>query len=153
VISRASSWRLNWCAFSLGLISMKKISFNKFSGLFRNRVWMRYISYKNLQFSATTQFYRLPQSNLDSGRRSLGLADQKCRLRELQICCGFGCVWGQSSPEVGWGYLSIVKHRLVGFSVIDSYLDPEILVHSKNSTRMADICRNARRSRGAAWAP
>jgi len=48
---------------------------------------------------------------------------------------------------------SIAKHRLVGFSVIDSCLDPEILIDSKNSTLMADICRNARKSRGAAWAP
>jgi hypothetical protein len=45
------------------------------------------------------------------------------------------------------------KHRLIGSSVIDGYLDLKIFIDNKNSTCMADICRKARMSRGAAYAP
>jgi hypothetical protein len=32
----------------------------------------------------------VPMSNPNSGRRGLGLTDQRYRFRELQICFGFG---------------------------------------------------------------
>ena len=43
----------------------------------------------------------VPLSYLDSGRRDLGLPDQRYRFGEVQIYCGFGGFGGLQAHEIG----------------------------------------------------